>query len=154
MGFSGMASQVIMFIAVITVTTVLVIVFNGYVNEASNSLNIKNDYLSKQMKTDISIDVVSYDSSSDTTYIYVKNTGKISLKLNDTDVYLNGFRIPRSDTNRSIEVLSDTDTINPGTWDPKEEVLVKVYQALSSSTSHKVIVSTQYDASDMDEFSI
>jgi archaellum component FlaG (FlaF/FlaG flagellin family) len=153
MGFSGLASQVIMFIAVITVTSILVVVFNGYITNTSNSIAIQNDYLVNQLKSDISIDVVSY-ANDNTTMIYVKNTGKVALRLNDTDVYLNGLRIPRNVTNRNIEVLSDTDTINPGTWDPKEQVLIEVYQKLNDTLSHKVIVSAQYDVKDIEEFSI
>ena len=154
MGFSGMASQVIMFIAVISVTSILVVVFNGYITDTSNSITIKNDYLVKQLKSDISIDVVSYDSSSDTTLVYVKNTGKIALRTNETDVYLNGLRIPRNESNRTIQVLTDTDPINPGTCDPKEQVLVKAFQRLNSSYSHKVIISAEYEVSDLEEFSI
>lgn len=149
-----MASQVIMFIAVVTVTSILVVVFNGYITDTSNSITIKNDFLVNQLKSDISIDVVSYDSGINTTSVYVKNTGKVALKVNDTDIYLNGLRIPRNDTNRTIEVLVDTDSVNPGIWDPKEEVLIQVFQKLNSSFSHDVIVSTQYDAKDTEEFSI
>lgn len=149
-----MASQVIMFIAVVTVTSFLVVAFNGYISETSSSITMKNDYLVNQIKSDISIDVVSHNAVSDTTFVYVKNTGKISLKLDDTDIYFNGLRVPRNDTNRTIEILSDTDTINTGIWDPKEEVLIKVYQSLSGTESHKVIVAAQYDIKDLEEFSI
>lgn len=154
MGFSELATQMIMFVAVITVASGLVIVFNTSVTKTSNSIQTKTDTLAQTMKTDVTIDMVSYDSSSNTTYVYVKNTGKTQLQVNDTDVYLNGFRISRNTTNRTIEVLPDTDTINPGIWDPKEQILIKVFDKLNSSTTHKVTITTEYDVQDTEEFSI
>lgn len=154
MGFDGLASQLIMFIAVITIASGIVIAVSSSLQEATNSMTTHTDSLTLSIKTDVTIDIVSHDDNENVTYIYVKNTGKTPLKLNYTDVYLNGFRIPRNDTNRTIEVLSDTDTLNTGVWDPKEEIMIKVFQTLNAATSHKVTITTQYDVQDSEEFSI
>ncbi|MFW6231199.1 MAG: hypothetical protein ACOC32_04220, partial [Nanoarchaeota archaeon] len=151
MGFSGLASQIIMFIAVITVASGLVIVFNTSISETSSSIEAKTDTLALTMKTDVTIDMISYDDATNTTYVYIKNTGKTTLTTNNTDIYLNGFRVERNISKRTIEVLSDTDTINPGSWDPKEQVLIKVMERLNSSTSHKVTITTEYDVKDTEE---
>lgn len=154
MGFSGLASQMIMFIAVITIASGVVIVVNSNIQEATSSVETHTDSLAMSIKTDITIDLISHQNDENVTYVYIKNTGKTKLRLNETDVFFNGFRIPRNISNRSIEVLSDTDSINSGVWDPEEEVLIKIFQKLSVTSSHKVTITTQYEASDSEEFSI
>ena len=154
MGFSDLATQIIMFVAVITVATGLIVVFNASITEASNSIRIRTDTLSLTMKTDISIDMIAYDSATNTTYVYVRNTGKTMLTTNQTDVYLNGFRVPRNETFRTIEVIEDTDLINPGIWDPTEQVLIKIFHELNSSVIHEVTVTTEYNVQETEKFSV
>ena len=154
MGFSDLATQIIMFIAVITVATGLIVVFNASITEASSSIRIRTDTLSQTMRTDITIDMVSYEASTNTTFVYVRNTGRTMLNVNQTDVYLNGFRVPRNETFRSIEVIEDTDLINPGAWDPTEQVLIKIFYELNSSTIHEVTVATEYNVQDSEKFSV
>ena len=154
MGFSDLATQIIMFIAVITVATGLVIVFNVSISEASDSVRIRTDALSLSMKTDITIDMVTHDSNTNTTYVYIRNTGKTMLTVNQTDVYLNGFRVPRNETMRSIELIEDTDLINPGIWDPTEQVLITINYELDSSVIHEVTVTAEHNVQDSEKFSI
>ena len=154
MGFSDLATQIIMFIAVITVATGLIVVFNASVTEASNSVRIRTDTLSLTMRTDITIDMVSYESSTNTTFVYVRNTGKTMLTPNQTDVYLNGFRIPRNESYRTIEIIEDTDLINPGVWDPSEQIIIKIFQELNSSVIHEVTVATEYNVQQTEKFSV
>jgi archaellum component FlaG (FlaF/FlaG flagellin family) len=154
MGFSDLATQIIMFIAVITVATGLVIAFNSSVTEASNSMKVKTDSLSLTMRTDVTIDMVSYEEASNTTFVYVRNTGKTMLTTNQTDVYLNGFRIPRNESHRTIEVLEDTDNLNIDIWDPTEQILIKIFSELNDTTTHEITVTTEYNTKDTEQFSI
>ena len=154
MGFSDLASQIIMFIAVITVATGLVVAFNSSVTEASNSMRIRTDSLSLTMRTDVTIDMVSYEDATNTTFVYVRNTGRTMLDINQTDIYLNGLRVPRNSTYRTIEILEDTDVINPGIWDPTEQVLIKIFQELNNTSTHEVTVTTEYNTKDTEKFSI
>ncbi len=154
MGFSDLASQIIMFIAVITVATGLVVAFNSSVTEASNSMKIRTDTLSLTMRTDVTIDMISYEDETNTTFVYVRNTGKTMLSTNQTDVYLDGLRVPRNNTHRTIEILEDTDEINSGIWDPTEQVLIKIFEELNSTATHEIAVTTEYNTKDTEKFSI
>ncbi len=145
MGFSGLTSQIIMFIAVITVATGLVVVFNTSISEATTSLQIRSNAMALSMRTDITIDMVSHDPDINTTYVYVRNTGRTQLNQNNTDVYINGLRIPRNESNRTVELLEDTDLINEGVWDPSEQVKVEVFKELENATTHEVSILTDND---------
>lgn len=145
MGFSDITSQIIMFIAVITIATGLVIVFNSNIQEASASLRMQSNSMTLSMRTDITIDMVSHNSDLNITYVYIRNTGRTELNQNNTDVYINGLRVPRNNDNRSIELLPDTDLINPGIWDPSEQILIKVYASLENDRNHKISIISDYD---------
>ncbi len=145
MGFSGIASQIIMFIAVITIATGLVVVFNANIREASASLRMQSSSMALSMRTDVTIDMVSHDDDINTTFIYVRNTGRTQLNHNNTDVYINGRRIPRDNGNRTIELLEDTDLINEGIWDPSEQVLISVFQSLEDDKTHEVSLISDHD---------
>ncbi len=145
MGFSGMASQIIMFIAVITIATGLVVVFNTNIQEASASLRMQSSAMALSMRTDITIDMVSHNQDMNTTYVYIRNTGRTELNQNNTDVYVNGLRIPRDENNRTIELLEDTDLVNPGIWDPSEQVLIEVFMPLDDDKTHEVSIITDHD---------
>ena len=86
------------------------------------------------------------------TIIYVKNTGKTQLSTTDLDVYIDSSRFPRNDTNRTITLMSDTDTTNTGNWDPEEIVMIQAFKTLGSA-SHEVIVKAEHKATAEEEFS-
>ncbi|MBN2881161.1 hypothetical protein JXM83_03845 [Candidatus Woesearchaeota archaeon] len=140
MGFSETATQVIFFMAVLIVSTFVVVFFNDYSREAVDSANIQRQQLSEKLKTSASIDIINFDDSTnpDTINAYVKNTGLVTINYEDLDLYVDNVRIPRDNLNRTIQILADTDTTNVGVWDSKEVILVQIFYNLTSSTTHTV----------------
>ena len=154
MGFSGVVSQLIMFIAVLFVATGLVIVFKGFMDSTTSSIVIQQNRVSDQLETDITIEVIDYDNTTATTTVYAKNTGKTKLKIDLVDIYIDEERFPRNDSNRTITVLSDTEIINLGIWDPKEVIKIQAFRNLTTDKSYDVTILTQNGIKDSDEFSI
>jgi len=153
MGMSNVASNLIMFIGVLVVSTALVGIFNNYVDKTSDALIKQQDTITNQLRTSIEIEVINYDNNTNTTTADVENTGSTILKISDVDVFIDGTRIPRNTTNRTIEVLSDTDTVNVGKWDPKESIKIAINKSLAENLTYKLIVTTAYSGLDMEEFS-
>lgn len=154
MGMGNISSHLIMFIAVLSVSTLVVGVFNDQMDMTANSIVTQQNWLSQQIKTDISIEVVTFiNGTENQTYIYLENTGATTLDINDVDVYIGGIRIPRNISDRTIEVLADTEVTNTGYWDPKEQVKIRVNKTLEENKTFEVIVATQYGGSDIEEFS-
>lgn len=155
MGFSNMATQVIMFVSVLVIATALVIFFNNYSNETMDTANIQRQELSDKIKTDVTIDVLNYDNSTNphTITAYVKNTGIIPINLDVIDVYINKERIPRDINNRTIAIISDTDTINIGQWDSKELILVTVFKNVTQLQTHTFDLILENGKRDSGEFS-
>lgn len=152
MGFSSVTSQLIMFIAVMSLSTGLIVVFKNYVDESSGAMTSQWDTMSNNIKTDITITNVNWNNDTNTTTVHVLNTGKTTLDIEKTDIYLDGQFIPRSALNRTINVTPSTDTRSVGLWDPKELVEIKIFKGLGSDT-HYVDVSTQFGIKDTETFS-
>jgi archaellum component FlaG (FlaF/FlaG flagellin family) len=151
---SSVASQVILFIAVISITTGLVAVFNNYVHETTSSTKVQWQYMSNQLKTDVTIDNIMFNTTASpkTTTISVRNTGKTKLSVNLTDIYLDGF-ISRDDASRLMILEPSADKINPGIWDEQEILTIIVYKDLSASTTYEICITTQYGTRTCDTFS-
>ena len=151
---SSVASQVILFIAVISITTGLVAVFNNYVHETTSSTKIQWQLMSNNIKTDVTITSISFNASAtpQATTIYLLNTGKVNLDVNQTDIYLDGF-ISRDGASRYMALEPSTDKINPGIWDEKEVLKIIVYKDLSVSTTYEICITTQYGTRTCDTFS-
>ncbi len=153
MGFGNIASQLIIFIVVMSLSATVAVTARGYVLSTVSSLGTQKDVLSEQMKTQIAIELSSYDSSSDETRVYVKNIGNTMISLENVDVFIDGARVPRSLDNRTIEVMADTDTLNIGVWDRGEVVYFMTNMTLKGGITHTITVSTGNGVSDEDIFS-
>ncbi len=151
MGFSNIATTIIMFIAVLILATSVIITLRTNVDQTQASMRTQADLLNNQIKTNT--DITSSNYSAGTTTVYIINNGKTLLKLDRIDIYLDNEFIPRNDSNRTIEIEPSTDTKNPGLWDPNEIVKIEVFKTLGSGT-HTSKVTTQYGTIDEDTFSI
>lgn len=140
MAFGNLATHLILFIAAISIATGVVVGMKTHVEQTANSIGIQQERLSSSLRTEMTIEVIKHVESSDTTYVYMKNTGNAKIDIEKIDVFTNSLRVPRNDTNRTIEVLSDTDTKNTGVWDPGEAVKVEINQALASDETHTITV--------------
>jgi archaellum component FlaF (FlaF/FlaG flagellin family) len=152
-GFSTVTTHVILFVAAIGIATGLLFGIKNFSDNAESTFKMKSDDYSNKIKTSIQIEVVHYDNVTNTTSIYVKNTGQTMLKPEQIDVYIDGVRLSRNDGNRTIEIMSDTDSINAGIFDPKEEILILVPGSLDVNKTHEVIITTQYETKDTEVFS-
>jgi len=153
-GASTVTTHMIMFIAVLGIASGLLVTIKSYTDRAQGTIKIKSDDYDQRIRTDITIDMVSHDNETNLTWIYVRNTGHTTMKLSDIDVYIDGWRFPRDASNRTIEVTSDTDNVNIGLWDAKEQLLIKADLWLNNTVTHETIVVTPYGVRDSESFSI
>lgn len=151
MGFGSIVSQIIMFIAVISLATGVVVVFKTYVDESNSAMTEQWKGMSNNLKTDIDITSANYNSTTNLTTIYVMNKGKTMLSLTYMDVYLDNMFVPRSTSNRSMAIESSTDVRNVGVFDPTEIMKIEVNYSLNSGT-HLVDVTTEYGVKDTFSF--
>jgi archaellum component FlaF (FlaF/FlaG flagellin family) len=154
MGSSTVITHIILFIAVLSIASGLLVVIKNYADQTEGTFVTKSDEYNKQIKTNIHIEVVHFDNNTNTTWIYVRNTGQTVMDPVQVDVYIDGFRFPRNDSNRTISVSSDTELTNAGLWDPREQILIKAFRSLDSAISHEVVVTTPYSVRDQEGFSV
>lgn len=154
MGSSTVMTHVILFIAVLGIASGLLITIKNYADQTEGTFKQKSDDYNQIVKTSIKIEVISYNNNSNTTWIYIRNTGQTEMKPAQIDIYIDGVRFPRDNGNRTIEILSDTDLVNIGIWNPKEQLLIKAFKYLNNTITHEVIVTTPYSVSDSETFSI
>lgn len=166
MGFGGLSSQVIMFIAVITVSTALIMIFNNYIDTSTTAMVAQQNFLSSQIKTDITIDLINYENGTRGTYfgnvttLYAQNTGSTILDITLLDVYLGGIRYVRTyPTGCARSISPDSDTINIGKWDPKEVLVIVCNHTYSSNnvlakgTTYEAVILSQYGTKTVEQFS-
>lgn len=72
MGFSNVASALILVIAAMTLTTGVVMSFKDYFDRTKSSVALAQAEITKEIKTSIKIDVIKFENSTNTTKIYVK----------------------------------------------------------------------------------
>ncbi len=151
-GAENVVAALILFIAVMALATTTTIVFKNYIDKSQGAVNEQQKKNIDIIKTDFIIPLATYDGVN-TTYIYVKNTGSTRFATTDIDLYIDGVRIPRNDTNRTITVTPDTDTINTNIWDPQEELEIKYYNTFSTSETHTALISTSNGVTAEEDFS-
>jgi len=150
MGFSGIATTIIMFIAVLMLATTVIISLRNQVDESQASMRAQAELLNNQIKTNIEITSTNY--SSQILRVYAINNGKTILKLDRIDIYVDDEFIPRNVSNRTITLEASTDVKNPGFWDPNEIIKIEVNKTLQAG-AHTVAISTQYNTQDSELFS-
>ncbi len=151
MGFDGVISSLIIFIAVVSITVVVVTSFKAIADESLSSIETRSNQYNYKLKTEIEITSIKYNSSKNQLYVFVHNIGKTKLKTDYIDIYIDGLFISRD--LRKVNVIPSTDLENPGLFDPNEVINITVNKTLSSG-EHKVKVVTQYGEYDEDIFSV
>lgn len=153
MGFGTIVANIVMFIAVLTVSTSVFVLMKNNIAEQNSAMVEQSKYLSNNLKTSVEIENLAYDNETNVTTLNVRNTGKTKLSLDYVDVYIGSEFIPRSDNNRSISVDSSTDTKNPGIWDTNEVVEIQVPKDLETG-EYDIRVAVQYGVYAEDTFSV
>lgn len=148
MGFGTVAANMLFFIAILTLSAGVIFYMNSFASDTTAAMTVQNNRLSDELRTDINIDSATYDNDTQTTTIYVKNTGKTKLDINGSDVYLDKDRIPR--TNYTAEITSDSLVGSSDVWEPLEllEIVVEDYELTDNSIKVRVVtyngVSAEY----------
>ncbi|MFP4111728.1 MAG: hypothetical protein ACLFPQ_02360 [Candidatus Woesearchaeota archaeon] len=88
----------------------------------------------------------SYDHNLNTTNILVNNTGKEKLHLKRIDLYY-PERVPRNESNRTMNITKETDLIDPGLWNPKEILNITIFKKLTNLSENMFIVVNEYGSS-------
>jgi archaellum component FlaG (FlaF/FlaG flagellin family) len=139
-GESTIIANLILFVAVMGMAGASVFVFKSMIDENTNAAATESDRTVSVMQTSFTITSAAYSSS--TIYVYVKNTGKAQFDPADLDIYIDDIRVPRDTDNRTVNVSTDTDTVNTGIWDEAEEVEFQVFQTYAVPETHTVRVYT------------
>lgn len=144
--FGDAVSTLIMFIAVISVTTGVVIVFKNYVVDTQDSFSTQSELTSNKLRTAISINNIYYNSSDNKTFIYVKNIGETKLATKLFDIFIND----RYEEDYNITYANNftrlLDISEPG------DTFVVINSGYLTSGSHEVKVVTEYGVGDTDSF--
>jgi archaellum component FlaF (FlaF/FlaG flagellin family) len=146
MGFGSIFVQVIFFFIVMTAILGFFSVSKTMALQTKQNINLREDRALNVLQSSVQITNLSYDLFKTNITFIVNNTGKIMLRTEQLDIYVDGVRIPRNQTNRTITILPP-DFVNPILWDPDESIAVEVAQPLLSGT-HTITVITEYSTKD------
>ena len=146
--FGGVASTLIMFIAIIMVTTGIVISFMKYVDNAETSMAVKNDFLAKKLETEIGIINIVYDDPKEQTIVYIRNLGKTKLKAKFLTTFLDQEYFKGLKLYQASNVSQDLDFL-----DTQEIGIITINKTLNSG-SHEIKIITEYGVGDTQGFNI
>ena len=147
MGFGTVAANVILFIGVLSVAGGFVILMNTYASQTSSTISIQKNQMLDEINTDIKITSTYYSSSENRLTMYVENSGKTDLIMNNTDIYISGERISRNDM--TITKEPDTQVSQPPIWSPKEVIKIVIDKSLDSGENQiKIFTNNGVSAED------
>jgi archaellum component FlaF (FlaF/FlaG flagellin family) len=152
MGFDSVASQAIIFIAVISASAFLVMAFQAHLTDSTSTMAARQKAITLQMQSEIFIESVYYNDTASQILIYAKNTGRTQMYPSDISTYINNLWV--RNTSRTIEILTDTNNVNTAVWDPKEVILITVNDTLTPQTTHTAMIRTSYTVSNEYEFTV
>ncbi len=145
-GFGSVVSTLIMFIAIVGVTTGLVIAFENYVGETQRSFSTQNELASNKLKTSLSITNEFYNSTGNELIVYVKNIGETKLRPQNFDVFLNDQYIVTYDVVYASNFSSNMTLMNM-----QDTAAIIIPITLGSGTNDIKIVS-EYGVGDEEQF--
>ena len=137
MGFGDLASQIIMFVAIITVSITFVFVLNEISQDTQSSLAEKQKIDQSRILTDINFDSIHYSDSK--LKIYLKNVGGTKFRPSSIDFYLNGEFINNSLISK--EIVLETDDIEKGVFNKNEILYVEINKSLTKGLEHNIFIS-------------
>jgi len=159
MGFDGIASQAIMFIAVLGACATLVVVFNNQLSSTTSAMTSQQDSLENQIKTAINIETVTYNSTSKIVSFYARNTGTTTLRIDKLSIYVGTMWIGNATTSRNVSVMPDTNVgtnNNANLWDPNEVIMGNLSTisngGLTTGTTYTLRVVSQYQTAETFDF--
>lgn len=132
MGFGNIVSQVILFMSIMATLVVVSLVFNTFIKTTNVSLQTHNENFINKLETSFKIINVTYNEFDENVSFYLRNTGSIKLDPNRIDLFAGNTRFSRNDIH--VEILEETNLINPLFWDPGEILRVTInYDLIDNS---------------------
>lgn len=149
MGADTIASTLLLFIAVMVMTTGAVVVLSEYVTKTSFAVKNKQAQMLAQIQT--SIEITNVNCTGGTwSRIYAKNTGTTTIDTNYLELYVDNEWVK----NTSFQVLDPNTEAPVSLWSPRQTVLINAtHQFLSSGAIHQVKITTDNAVSDSYLFS-
>lgn len=144
--FGDAASTLILFIAVVMVTTGVIILFKNFVSETQGSFSVQSDVVNNKLKTIISISNVYYNSSSNISYIYIKNLGETKLRPQNFDLFIDEAFYTDFNVSYASNLSQSLTLLNP----QETAVIIKNIDLVPGS--HDVLVVSEYSSSAEDSF--
>lgn len=144
--FGGVASTLIMFIAIISVTTGLVIAFMNYTQSTKRSFDQQSELAGNKLRTSVSISNIYYNTTSNSVYVYVKNIGDTALDTKLFDLYVDDAFY------RDYDAFYADNLSKPIVLFQSQETLVLIKNLNLATGTHSVKVMTQYGVGDSDLF--
>ncbi len=145
-GFGDAASTLIMFIAVMSITTGLVVAFSNYMSKTQGSFTFQNELTSNKLRTSIGVTNVYYNDTSNNLYVYVKNVGETKLITSNFDIFVDGG-------------FSNNYTVYYANNLSKKMELLQLQQTAAiihnidlGAGSHTIKINTEYGVGDEDYF--
>lgn len=145
--FGDVVSTLIMFIAIISVTTGLVIAFQNYFVKTQSSLKFKQDLSEKKLRTKVDISHVFYNKSSYDLEIYLKNIGSVEVLTSNFEIFLN----QKFSNNLSVFLAENNEEIL--VLQPKKTAKI-VYNKKLNLGSHTVKIVTENGESANEYFQV
>ena len=145
--FGDAISTLIMFIAVISVTIGVAIAFKNYAVDTQDSISAQNSIVSNQLRTAISITNVVYNSTTNITYVYMKNIGETKLPTEDFDFFLDEAYISPYNVTYADNLSNNATLAIPG-----ESIVFFVKRYLAPGTHEAKLVSGYGSPGDSDYF--
>ena len=137
-GAGEAVSALIMFIAIVGISTGMVIAFKNYIADTQSSLEYQNKETSNKLKTSIAITNIYYNSSGSQVTVYVKNTGETKLDAQALDFFVDDAFISGYGT---LEATNLSNTIR--VFEPQQTIALR-YNATLGSGTHTFRVVTEY----------
>lgn len=137
-GFGSIISSLIMFIAIISVSTVVVISFKNQVFQTNDAINQQNDFINQKIKTNIAVSNIYYNSSSEKVYIYVKNLGETDLHTKLFDLYIDKQYLSNFSKKEANNPSLDLKTLSP------QKTMLLIVDKKLNPGSHSLTLVTQY----------
>lgn len=137
-GAGEAVSALIMFIAIVGITTGLVITFKNYISDTQSSLDYQNQETSNKLRTSIAITNIYYNATGNYVYVYVKNTGETKLDANVFDVYVDDEYVRDYGVYEAGNLSSSLRILQP------QETIALRYNTTLGSGTHEFRVVTEY----------
>lgn len=146
MGFSTNGAAAILFVAAFMVVGVVVPAAQASFEDISDSMGAQENRVLAAGNTDIELDTVTYNNTSDQLTVRVANTGTTSLHVNDTDLLVDGdFTNPETAVEgasaRTVWAPGEPLTFTLSLANEPQRVVVVTEYAVSEGTNDVTVVS-------------